>query len=804
MIGGLTQGAGGAALGNHLADTKGKNEETRPGSSRGLYTQGIQEQVAELTKVAGAARSRKPVAHFHADPPEGAAWGDKEFDGHWARLEQEFGLERQPYSEVVHVKHGREHRQRAYSLLKKDGTCIRLSNAFQRNEKLSRLAEFDTGHAFTKGAHNRAVIAALEAGGSHDVAEAMRAAKLHEGPPARAALTPRDRAQQDRTGMRKHDVASAVAQAWAASDSGQAFTAALAEHGLVLARGDRRGGMPVIVDGTGNTHAVARMLNMAAKADGTPATPAADVAARLDGMALPGVAEARQAIPTIGPDAPPDDATPSPDATPPPGSGQDAPGSGDVSHAHIPMGHSEAAPAHAAAQDTPGAALDDAGPGPGEPPGPTASPEERAQFMARLAAYDDRKAAAWARWVASQQQAAPSAAPSGGGGYHGTVQQIFGWTPAVAPGHAAGEAHAEIHASPIVSQDGSHGPHGAGAEPGHDHPGGGDGPAARGNDTGDAPADGRGVELAARPGSAAAGRDAEPDNGNPVHPDGSAGVAAPDRAAAGGAAADARQAVARRAAEARLAHGLAGQPQEMDRMRQARQELDATWRDARDARRRIHADQARIDAILATHPHPDPASSDPAARADAYAHAISERTRQRTAAVDAAQAQAAAAIQGRSRTTRLLAFVGIATAEQRQAESLAAHAVALADASDLLPSRDDYTRARADGEAHAYAARQTTDAWEQRPEVAAAMEQHRLNGAVHQAVAAGDKAINAAMDAGDPEAARTIIRVREHEEERRRAEQERLEQLRRGQRIADAMLRMDDHGGTSPPPPGRK
>lgn len=819
MIGGLTQGAGGAALGNHLADTKGQNEETRLGSSRGLYTQGIQEQVAELTKVAGAARSRKPIAHFHADPPEGAAWGDKEFDDHWERLEQEFGLERQPYSEVVHVKHGREHRQRAYSLLKKDGACIRLSNAFQRNEKLSRLAEFDTGHAFTKGAHNRAVIAALEAGGSHDVAEAMRAAKLHEGPPARAALTPRDRAQQDRTGMRKHDVASAVAQAWAASDSGQAFSAALAEHGLVLARGDRRGGVPVIVDGTGNTHAVARMLNMAAKADGTPATPAVDVAARLDGMVLPGVAEARQAV-AAQPPSPPDDGPLPPDASSPSGGEEAVPVSDDAPHVLAPAGHAEAAPAHAAAQATPGAALDDAGAGPGEPPGPTASPEEKARFRARLAADDDRKAAAWARGVASQQQAAPSTAPSGGG-YHGTVQQAFGWTPAVAPGHSAhrgcdvapaGEAHAEIHAAPVGSQDGSHGPHGAGAEQGHDHPGGGNGLAARGHHPGDAPENRGGVELAARPGSAAAGRDAEPDNGNPVHPDGSAGVAAPDRAAAGGAAADARQAVARRAAEARLAHGLAGQPQEMDRMRQARQELDATWRDARDARRRIHADQARIDAILATHPHPDPASRNPAARADAYAHAISERTRQRTAAVDAAQAQATAAFQGRSRTTRLLAFFGIATAEQHEAERLVARAVEVTDTSGPLPTRDDYKRARADGEAHAYAARQTTAAWEARPEVAMAMEKHRLNQVVQQAVDAGDQAIREAMDAGDPDAARAIIRAHEQEQERHRAEQERLEQLRRGQRIADAMSRMDDHGGSAHrtcdvaprPPPGRK
>ena len=790
MISGAARGAGGPALGSHVANADA-NEHVEAGPSRGLVADTITGQVAELTRLGSHARTRQPIYHVHLDPPADRPFTPEERARYWERFEEEFGLQGQPFASQIHVKSGREHEHREYLRTRPDGMAIRLDHDFARREKLSRIVEWERGEPFIQGAHNRAVIAALEKDGREDVADAMRAAGMHQGPRPRAAVTPTERLQQDRTGISKKDVAACVAQAWAASDSGSAFAAALAEQGLRLAQGDK---CPVIIDGAGNSHSVLRMLAMDARANLTATPKAAAVTSRLDGMALPSVAEARQAITAPVPPSPPDDGPLPPDASAPSGGEEAVPVSDDAPHVLAPAGHAEAAPTHAAAHATPGAALDDAGPGPGEPPGPTASPEELARFRARLAAYDDRKAAAWARWVASQQQATPSAAPSGGE-YHGTVQQAFGWTTAVAPRHAAGEAHAEIHAAPIVSQDGSHGPHGAGAEPGHDHPGGGDGPAARGHHPGDAPEDRRGAEPAARPGSAAAGRDAEPDNGNPVHPDGGAGIAAPDRAAAGGAAADARQAVASRAAEARLTHGLAGQPQEMDRMRQARQELDPTWRDARDARRRIHADQARIHAILSTHPHPDPASRDPTARANAYAHAISERTRQRTAAVDAAQAQATAAFQGRSRTTRLLAFVGIATAEQRQAERLVVHAVALADASDLLPSRDDYTRARADGEAHAYAAQQTTDAWKQRPEVAAAMEQHRLNGAVHQAVAAGDQAINAAMDAGDPEAARAVIRAREHEEERRRVEQERLEQLRRG---------MDDHGGTRPPPPGRK
>ncbi len=237
-------------------------------------------------------------------------------------------------------------------------------------------------------------------------------------------------------------------------------------------------------------------------------------------------------------------------------------------------------------------------------------------------------------------------------------------------------------------------------------------------------------------------------------------------------------------------------PTAMKALRRACAELSPAWRARQDAHERIVQDRSRIAAILSTHPHPDPADRDPAARADAYAHAISNRTRQRTAAVDAAQAQTIAAVQGRSRGSRFLAFVGISTAEQRQAERLVAHAEALAaGAADSLPSRDDYTRARANGEAHAYAAQQTTAAWKRRPEVAAAMEDHRLNGVVHQAAAAGSQAIKDALDAGDPAAARAIIHACEQEQERRRAEQERLDRGIPGQ---------TGRGGTRPPTPGRK
>ena len=789
MIGGAVTGGGGPALGRHLVNPD-HNDDVRMGASHGLMADTVDGQVAELTDMAEASGHKHPLRHVHASPPPGTSWNRDQWEAYWALYERAMGLEGCAFSEAIHDKPGTDgrppHRHRVYLALTERGTLVRIGNDYARQEAVSRIVEADTGAAFVKGAHNIRAATIARQLGRDDVANAMKAAGLLDGIRARADLMPGARAQQERTGIMQAAVAAAALAAWRQSDTGPALLHALAAHGLHLAVGDKPG-VAVVLDGSGGAHSLARLLAQATKSEGGTRLPAADVAARLDGMALPTVAQAHQAM---APPLPPDKGPPSPDAPKLPGGGQVRPGAADITHAYIQASHGGDAPAPTAAQVAPGAALEDAGPGPGEPPGPGAHPDELARYTAALAAYQDRKASAWVRWLA-QQAAGPQAASGGGGhaghaeitqGRHGrAAEQAYGWIRAAQESGSATRPAAG--AAPGTSEDGD------------DHAGGGDGAAAWGHDTGNPHADRAGVEPAARPDNPASIGRAEPDNGNPVRLDDAAGIATEDGAAARAPAADARQGVARRAAEARLAHGLAGHPDAMDRLRQARQELDPAWRAARDAQRRIRDDQARIDAILSTHPHPDPASRDPAARASAYAHAISDCTRQRTATVDAAEALAAAAVQGRSRATRILASIGIANGAQRQAESMVARAVALGDAAAPLPSRDDYTRARADGKAHAYAAQQTTATWEQRPEVAAAMEQHRLNQAVQQAMAAGDQAINAAVDAGDPAAARAIIRAREEQQERRRAKQERLEQLRRG---------TPGHDGTKSPPPGKR
>ena len=282
MLGGATRGAGGKVLGNHVASLKG-GQLVRMGASRGLVSESIRDQVAELTDLAAHSRAARPVYHVHADPPPGAPLDQVGWDRYWVRFEAEMGLQRQAFAEQVHVKQGREHRHRQYSLVQADGTTLPLAHDHARREKVGRVTEFEEGQPLTPGAHNRAVLAALDREGRADVATAMRAAGLGMVERPRAMLTPRERSQQERTGVDPHKVALAILAAWKASDNGPAFAAALRDQNLVLAQGDK---VPVVVDAQGGSHPLARTLAKASKAEGAR-IPAASVTARLDGMELP-------------------------------------------------------------------------------------------------------------------------------------------------------------------------------------------------------------------------------------------------------------------------------------------------------------------------------------------------------------------------------------------------------------------------------------------------------------------------------------------------------------------------------------
>lgn len=317
MIGGATLGSGGPALGKHLAAAQ-VDEDARPEDSRGLLSEGIREQIAELTDLAQASGLKNALRHVHASPPPGANWDETRWQTYWQDYERLMGLEGRAFSGVIHDKageHGRpEHRHRVYLAITDEGRQVRISHDYARQEAVSRLSEWRDGERMVKGAHNYRASMILEAAGHHAAAQAMRDQGLLEGMRARSGLSPQQRAQQERTEIPRADVGAAALAAWRLSDNGPAFKAALEAQGLRLAIGSRT---PTVVDASGATHPLRGLLSDASMQAGTGGIRLAEVQGRIAGLQLLTVAQACAEIraePALRPA--PSTAAPAPAAAP--------------------------------------------------------------------------------------------------------------------------------------------------------------------------------------------------------------------------------------------------------------------------------------------------------------------------------------------------------------------------------------------------------------------------------------------------------------------------------------------------------
>lgn len=287
-LSGAKSGAGGDALARHLSKAD-VGEESRPGESRGLFSESTYSRVMEISAIASKGRSRRPLYHVHVDPKH--PWPEDQWAAHWRRFEVEFSLQHQPFVEAVHVKNGREHRHRVYSLVRPDGTTIRVSHDYARREKLARVSEVEFGEEILAGRHNRAAMHALEAEGRHDVVLLMREAGLDTMLRPQAGLTPAERHQQQRTGRRFADVRSDLGECWRAGQCGASFKAALEAMGYRLAQGSRS---YVVVDKGGHPYSLRRCLQHAEA--GCTGVNEAAVGARLTGLQIPKLATVRAEI----------------------------------------------------------------------------------------------------------------------------------------------------------------------------------------------------------------------------------------------------------------------------------------------------------------------------------------------------------------------------------------------------------------------------------------------------------------------------------------------------------------------------
>ncbi len=173
MISGAMRGKGGRALSAHLL--KAENEVVRVIEPRGLGSRDLHAQLEELVALSLGGRTGQPVYHVHVDPELTVADNPGARAMWWRLFEAEFGLAGQPYCGAEHVKHGRAHEHRGYSLVRPDGQVVDLAFDFVRREKVSRIVEYAFGQPAVRSKHARAIERRLREEGRHQVADWLQA-----------------------------------------------------------------------------------------------------------------------------------------------------------------------------------------------------------------------------------------------------------------------------------------------------------------------------------------------------------------------------------------------------------------------------------------------------------------------------------------------------------------------------------------------------------------------------------------------------------------------------------------------------
>jgi hypothetical protein len=233
--GGARSNAGELAF--HLLRTD-TNEQAIVCELRGVEADTLAEALYEMEAVASGAATRRPFYHasINSDPDELPLTKAQKRRAIEV-LERELGLSGHSRAVVEHGKHGRGHTHVVWSRI--DLTSMKaIQDGFnyRKHEAVARQLEREFGHKPVQGAHVE-----------------------REGKP-RPARTPThaEMMQAARSGIPPEETKRRLVALWNASDSGQAFAAALEAHGYVLACGDRRGF--VALDPAGEAHSINKKI----------------------------------------------------------------------------------------------------------------------------------------------------------------------------------------------------------------------------------------------------------------------------------------------------------------------------------------------------------------------------------------------------------------------------------------------------------------------------------------------------------------------------------------------------------------
>ena len=232
------QRAGARQLASHLMNAS-DNEHVELHELRGFVADDLQSALDEAYAVSLGTRCKQFMFSVSLNPPETENVPVEVFMNAIDRLEDKLGLGGQPRAIVFHEKQARRHAHVVWSRIDTDEMkAINLPHYRLKLRDISRELYIEHGWKMPQGLVN---------------------SELRD--PANFSLA--EWQQAKRTGLDAKDLKRAFQDCWAISDSGAAFANALAERGLYLAKGDRRGF--VAVDYRGEVYAIARWVGIKTK-----------------------------------------------------------------------------------------------------------------------------------------------------------------------------------------------------------------------------------------------------------------------------------------------------------------------------------------------------------------------------------------------------------------------------------------------------------------------------------------------------------------------------------------------------------
>jgi Relaxase/Mobilisation nuclease domain len=228
----------------------------------------LDEALLDWQTLSEGTRGTKGLYHVNIDPAEEYVMSLEQWQRCVEVLETELGFEGQPRAVVMHQKHGRQHLHVVWARTDIDTMTLRSDSMnYLAHERASQAMELEFGHEPVPGKHAK-----------------RDREKQPEFP--KAAVNHAEWQQAERTGIDPAERKERITAIKQASDSPQAFKAALEEQGYLLAKGDRRDF--VLVDQAGEIYSLARQIH------GMKAAELREYMKGLDRESLPAAEQAAQ------------------------------------------------------------------------------------------------------------------------------------------------------------------------------------------------------------------------------------------------------------------------------------------------------------------------------------------------------------------------------------------------------------------------------------------------------------------------------------------------------------------------------